>query len=56
MTRILEFRTTTEKYPDLYTPPVVAALEALAPSIATGARSWRRASPAARSASSTAGA
>jgi malate synthase len=31
MTRILEFRTTTEKYPDLYTPPVVAALEALAP-------------------------
>jgi len=31
MTRILEFRTTTKKYPDLYTPPVVAALEALAP-------------------------
>ena len=31
MTRTLEFRTTTEKYPDLYTPPVVAALEALAP-------------------------
>jgi len=31
MTRILEFRTTTQKYPDLYTPPVVAALEALAP-------------------------
>jgi len=31
MTRILEFRATTGKYPDLYTPPVVAALEALAP-------------------------
>jgi len=31
MTPILEFRTTTKKYPDLYTPPVVAALEALAP-------------------------
>ncbi len=31
MTRALEFRTTTEKYPDLYTPPVLAALEALAP-------------------------
>ncbi len=31
MSRILEFRTTTDKYPDLYTPPVVAALEVLAP-------------------------
>jgi malate synthase len=31
MTRTLEFRTTTAGYPDLYTPPLVAALEALAP-------------------------
>jgi malate synthase len=31
MTRLLEFRPATRTYPDLYTPSVVAALEALAP-------------------------
>ena len=52
----LEFRSTTKEYPDLFTPTVLEALEALAPLNATGGPSWRPASRARRERSRAGGA